>query len=170
MSYARTIDNPMIDQQSLPESATLLADPGKWITGLPNQTVEVQHSTGWYEVVTTPRPPDTDTHTTDRSLVLVSGIPTEKWTSRPWTQAELDARTKAKNHQTLMERISVAIDTLLLTVDNLNAITDIPNATINANPAAVIKDVARECKTIARQTIDIARVVSGELDSTDNGS
>jgi hypothetical protein len=50
---------------------------------------------GWEPVVTTERPADTDTTTHDYSVELVDGVPTEVWTPRPWTQAELDARNQA---------------------------------------------------------------------------
>jgi hypothetical protein len=125
---------------------------------------------GWLPVTTTSRPPDTATTTFDYSIELVGGVPTEVWTERPMTQAEIDAATNAANAATLQAEIAQNIDVLLATVDNLNAITAKTNAEINANPAAVIKDVAREAKTIARQTVRIARVITGETDTTDSGS
>jgi hypothetical protein len=50
---------------------------------------------GWLPIVHTDRPPDTATDTADYSLELVDGQPTEVWTVRPWTQAELDAQMQA---------------------------------------------------------------------------
>lgn len=50
-------------------------------------------------VVETPRPADTDTTKHDESVVLVDGVPTQKWTARPWNaaeNAERDAQAAAK--------------------------------------------------------------------------
>lgn len=74
------------------------------------------------------------------------------------------------NTATLKSEVAANIATLLASVTALNNITALTNATINANPAATIKDVARETKTVARQAIRIARLLVGQLDTTDSGS
>lgn len=51
-------------------------------------------ATGWAAVVEVPRPADTATTTTDLSYALISGAPTQVWTERPWTQAELDQQAR----------------------------------------------------------------------------
>jgi hypothetical protein len=124
---------------------------------------------GWLPVVTAVRPSDTDTTTTDYSVQLVSGKPTEVYTARPKTQAEIDATEASQNSTELITDSGEAVDKLVLVVENLKKITDMTNATINQNPAAIIKDLARECKTIARQANREARLTSGTTDSTYTG-
>ena len=125
---------------------------------------------GWLEVVTTPRPPDTDTITHDYSVELVAGVPTEVWTSRPKTPDEVAAAESSANTTQMRTESDEAVDKLILVVEAFNAITALTNADINANPAAVIKDLARECKTIARQANREARMTSGRTESTDTGT
>jgi hypothetical protein len=53
---------------------------------------------GWLPIVTVERPADTATHTADYAgLVVVGGQPTQTWTVRPWTAAELAALAAAAN-------------------------------------------------------------------------
>lgn len=50
----------------------------------------------WVEVVDAPQPAATDTLVYDSKTVeLIDGIPTEVWTSRPWTAEGLTAREQA---------------------------------------------------------------------------
>src|SRR5580765_1731282 len=124
---------------------------------------------GWAPIVTTPRPPDTATDTHTYSVELVAGVPTEVWTPRPWTAAELEANEAQANTTQLVAESDESVDKLVLVVEALNALPALTNATINANPAAIIKDLARECKTIARQANREARLTSGRTESTDTG-
>lgn len=125
---------------------------------------------GWLVVVTTERPPNTDTTTFDYSVELIGGVPTEVWTERPWTAEELAAAESADNVSQMTAEQSESVDKLILVVENLNAITDMTNAEINQNPAAIIKDVARELKTVARVANREARMTSGRTDDTDTGT
>ena len=164
-------------QYALVEDDTLVTYgplPTTWYDGerywdLRGKTDPELATLGWLPVVETPRPPDTETDTTDYLVVLVDGLPTEVWEPRPKTPAEVDAATRAANSTELVDDSGEAIPTLEAVVANLNAMTDMTNAEVNANPAAVIKDLARECKTIARQAIREARLTSGELDSASTG-
>ena len=125
---------------------------------------------GWYEVVTTERPPDTDTTTHDYSVDLVGGTPTEVWTERPKTPDEVASAEASANTTQMVAESDEAVDKLVLVVENLNLITALTNAEINANPAAIIKDLARECKTIARQANREARLTSGRTEDTFTGT
>lgn len=125
---------------------------------------------GWLPVVETPRPPDTDTTTFDLTYGLVSGQPTEVWTARPWTPPEQQARTEAKNRDTLMADIEANIATLKGEIDKLNVIINTANSTINASPAAYIKDTARSAKSIAHNTVRIAKVIVNDLEDTHTGA
>jgi hypothetical protein len=124
---------------------------------------------GWLPIVHTDRPPDTATDTSDYSLELVDGAPTEVWTPRSWTPEELGSQEAAVNTTQMVAESDEAVDKLVLVVEALNALTALTNATINQNPAAIIKDLARECKTIARQANREARLTSGRTESTDTG-
>ncbi len=58
-------------------------------------TNELAALCGFVPVATKPRPDDTSTQTSDRSVVLVAGTPTEQWTVRAKSAAELDNDTHA---------------------------------------------------------------------------
>lgn len=192
MSYALVVDNTIqAEAGSLPSSARTLADPGQWITGLPWTPVEVQRSTGWFEVVQAARPADTPTATWERSLTLVAGVPTETWTERNKTQAELDAERRAANAVTLTDQAGDEIDGLLVQIARLKTVigsgTDTAGTTTlqalkamsNTNLMTgssikalidLILDITRATKDVARQTVRLAKLETGELDSADSGS
>jgi hypothetical protein len=159
----------LAEAKTLPVSARRL-DNGVWVLNLAAASVEVQRACGWFQVVAVPRPLDTPTTTFTRSLILIGGEPTEQWTERAKTQAELDAVTRAINTAILVGDATTNIDTLLASVVALNAITALSNATINANPAAVIKDLTREVKTVARQAIRLARLATNSTLTADSGT
>ena len=125
---------------------------------------------GWYEVVTVPRPPDTETTTYDYSVELVAGVPSEVWTERPKTPDEIAGAEASANTTQMVAESDEAVDKLVAVVEALNLMTDQTNATINANPASFIKDLARECKTIARQANREARLTSGRTEDTYTGA
>jgi len=177
MSYARVLDDTAT--ASHPPDLLEPDDPtaeGRWWDlrqhelDLATWETEVLGPHGWAPIVTTPRPPDTETTTTDYSLELVAGAPTEVWTPRPWTADELARNEAQENTAQLVDESDESVDKLVLVVEALNAITALTNADINANPAAIIKDLARECKTIARQANREARLTSGRTESTDTGT
>jgi hypothetical protein len=58
-------------------------------------------SAGWFPIMLTPRPADDATTTHDESVKIVSGLPVQTWTPRPWTVDELAARTAAANAATI---------------------------------------------------------------------
>ena len=180
MTYARVLDGPVGPTVTVTPPPDLLdpADPtaqGRWWDlrqhdhDLAEWETEIIGPHGWQTIVTTPRPADTETTTFDYSVELIGGVPTETWTERSWTQAELDAREGQANRTTMVAESDEAVDKLVAVVEALNALTDMTNATINANPAAVIKTLTRECKTIARQANREARMTSGRTESTDTG-
>ena len=125
---------------------------------------------GWFEVIETERPPNTDLTTWDSTVEVVDGIPTVVWAERPWTSEELAADESQQNVSQMTAESNEAVDKLVLVVENLNALTDMTNADINANPAAVIKDLAREVKTVARQANREARLTSGRTEDTYTGA
>lgn len=60
---------------------------------------------GITEVTPTPRPADTATLTSDRTVTLVDGQPAETWTPRPWTVDEQAIRTHAAARAALRDDI-----------------------------------------------------------------
>jgi hypothetical protein len=178
MSYARVLDDAISFVGPPPD----LLDPedptaeGRWWDlrqhdlDLAMWETEIIEPHGWLPVVMTTRPADTETDTFDYSVQLVDGVPTEVWTQRPWTNAELDAQAAAANTQSMVAEQDESVDKLVAVVESLNLITDMTNADINANPAAIIKDVARELKTVARVANREARMTSGRTESTDTGT
>jgi hypothetical protein len=177
MTYARVLDDTAT--ASYPPDLLDPDDPtadGRWWDlrqhdyDLAMWEAEILAPHGWLPIVTTPRPPDTDTTTHDYSVELVAGEPTEVWTPRPWTEIELDQREASANTTQMIAEQDESVDKLVAVVEALNVITAMTNADVNANPAAVIKDLARECKTIARVANREARMTSGRTESTDTGT
>ena len=92
----------------LPRSARRL-DTNQWVMGLATAPVDAQQACGWYEIVTTDKPDDTDTTTHDRSIELVNGVPTIVWTERDKTADELNpAPTREEVEDTFADAIANA--------------------------------------------------------------
>lgn len=103
MTYA-LVDNP--------DSPTVIQEvrgPRREETKLLDGTTLRRPADGWTDlqlrrcgllpVATVPKPADTATTTHDLTVELVSGVPTQVWTERPKTQAELDAEADAARFQ-----------------------------------------------------------------------
>lgn len=73
----------------------------------------IRTARGWREVVTVPRPADTATTTSDYAVTLVGGIPTETWTVRAWTAAELAARAQQAVEAALADETRAAAQATL---------------------------------------------------------
>jgi hypothetical protein len=95
--YALVTNGTVTDTRgNLPDSARNL-ETGDMVVGLrAYATVAEQQACGWFEVVDAVRPADTDTHTHDRTVVLVNGTPTVQWVQREWTADEQTARRLAE--------------------------------------------------------------------------
>jgi hypothetical protein len=177
MSYARVLDDtataghpPDILDPDDPTAEGRYWDLRQHDADVETWETETLAPHGWAPIVTTPRPPDTDTTTHDYSLDVVDGDPVEVWTPRPWTAEELEQREASANTTQMIAEQDESVDKLVAVVEALNALTALTNAEINANPAAIIKDLARECKTIARVANREARITSGRTESTDTGT
>lgn len=73
---------------------------------------------GLLPVATVPKPADTATTTHDRTVELVAGVPTQVWTERPKTQAELDAEAEQAAQQVRTTDLTQAIATLRTWADD----------------------------------------------------
>ena len=103
---------------SVGQPPALVYEAGRWWDLRP-LTPAVLNPRGWFAVTPTARPADTDTTTTDYSVTLVGGVPTETWTTRPWTTDELAARARQAVAATLtadttsyLTKLRAAIDAL----------------------------------------------------------
>jgi hypothetical protein len=144
MQYALVINDVIESVGGLPSAARRL-DTQEWLSPSNGQwTNEEAALCGYLPVTTTPRPPDTATDTHDYSVTLVSGVPTETWTARPKTQAEIDTATAVANEATLSDDLDDALISIQVIIDDTNA-------NINTNPAQRIKDIAKALKKTIRK-------------------
>ena len=158
MTYAHTTDGTIDQIGALP---ALWLGPTRWHDwrGDPETWATQPADWGWLPVVEVPRPADTATHTSDWAPVaLVAGVPTQQWTVRPWTEAELAAKAEQAANEALRATIKAIINDLRAEKARAQTVIDTPNATINTSPAPHIKDVARAAKRIADAAIDLGRL------------
>jgi hypothetical protein len=166
MTYALVVGDTIQSLGPLPRSARRL-DTGQWVMGLKDAALEQQQACGYFEVVRVAQPADTPTTTHDRSVTLVAGVPTETWTERPKTQAEIDAETAAINEAAIRQAVKDALADLsqIVTVmDNYLAIG-------SPTQAQVVTQVNRLSLASREMALDLRRVirlVAGEvLDGTE---
>lgn len=118
---------------------------------------------GWFAVVYTDRPPNTDTTTWDSAIVLVDGVPTEQWTERPWTNEELAADEAQRNSSQVVSESGQAVDQLVAVVNELNVIAE------NALVDPMVRELAALLRTVTRQVNREARGTSGRTDDNYTG-
>jgi hypothetical protein len=122
-------------------------------TGLQYATDEQLAALGILPVVNTEQPANTATHTTERSVDLVAGVPTVVWTSRPWTADELAARTRDANDLTMRAEVDQALDGLRQIANSSGTLT-----------AAQLSNAVR---LLARVLIRVIRFQLSKLDGVD---
>ena len=95
-------------------------EDGEWLDFTdPTVLSEWEARHGYTLVVETPQPQDTDTVKHDESVVLVDGVPTQKWTARPWNAAEVAERAAAANAVTLQADTAAYLTKLKEAIDAL---------------------------------------------------
>ena len=151
MTYAHITNGTVDTIGRLPNSARR-TDTQQWVLGLATAPVELQRACGWYEVVDTPRPDDTPTTTTDRSVELVNGTPTVVWTQRNKTPDEIASDTATTNGETIRTQATAALDA---------------NRTFLAIATPTAGQNAAQCKQLTRQMNGLIRLTLGTLDGTD---
>ena len=147
MSYALVVDGQIQTEGSLPASAASARHRRVGHGTRRRRRWSCSRRAATSRSPTTERPPDTETETTDRSLELVDGTPTETWTVRPKTQEEIDAATASENQKAIVTNLEEDMA-------NMDAILAMTNADINANPAAVIKEICRMNKRLGRTALN----------------
>lgn len=146
--YALVRNNTILKQQTtLPESETLISDPGTWVTGLQYKSVEVQRSTGWYEIIETTRPTNTATDTFDRTLSWNGSEVTETWVQRSKTAAELESERLAVNSIEIEQAIVNAISQL----DTLIAAPAVPTVASGTLSTAQLSNSLRTMRDVIQQ-------------------
>lgn len=97
--------------------------------------------------------------------------------SRPYTAVELLVKadrvariTAGNNSASLRSQAQAAIDDLLADRAALQNAASATNATINANPAPYIKGIAQALDRTDKRLVQVIRLVSGLLATTDAGN
>ena len=147
LSLSNQIDSPEVGR---PTALRLRDGSGTrlWWDGI---TEAELNACGWFKVATVPRPADTATTTTDRSVVVTLTVPTELWTVRDKTQAELDADAANANDTTIREQANTALDN---------------NRTYLAIASPTNAQVAAQVRGLTQQMNGVIRLVLGKLDGT----
>lgn len=95
-------------ERGTPPTEGTLPD-GRTVSGITPTNLDMLAACGWHPVTDTPRPDDTDTDTYERSIVNEAGTWTVEWTARPWTAAEIAARTRAPSADERLEVLLAAL-------------------------------------------------------------
>lgn len=156
MVYA-LVRNNIIEAElwRLPGSARRLSD-GAWVSPPDGAWTVAEHqSCGYFVVADVQRPSSTASDWT-RSLTLVGGVPTVTWTSRPWTQAELDAQAAAANEVTIDAYLDAAL-ALLTTIIDRPAVPFTQQG---------VRDVQRDAQDLAQILRRVVRKLRRNLSAT----
>jgi septal ring factor EnvC (AmiA/AmiB activator) len=161
MTYALVTDGTIQAVGSLPP-ATRRLDNGNWVLGLRDAPVDLQQACGYFAVTRAERPADTPTTTWDRTVVLVDGTPTEVWTERAKTQAELDAHAQQTNRQAAIDAIKQAMSNLDAAIADMDAYLAMTSRT-NAQVAAQVVDLCQAVRVMARNQRRLIRLAADDL-------
>lgn len=82
--YAQIIDGTIAVTGVPPDSCRRL-DTGDWVLGITAADEQTRQACGWFDVVDTAKPDDTDATTFDQTIELVEGTPTVVWAERAKT-------------------------------------------------------------------------------------
>jgi hypothetical protein len=145
-TYAIVVDDTILKVGSRPRAY-------RNHTGLQYATDEQLAALGILPVVDVERPADTATHTTERSVELVAGVPTVVWTQRAWTADELAARTAAANNTAMRAEVDQALADLRLITGSSGTLTG--------------AQLSNAVRLLARVLIRMIRFQLGKLDAVD---
>lgn len=137
--------NPGRLEQKVSDGAWLSAPDGVW-------TAELAALCGFIPIVETPKPADTQTTTTDRTVQLVDGTPTVVWVERAWSQSELDAKATSANSDLIRSQAEAALAN---------------NGTYLAITSPSQAQVVAQVNALTRQVNKLIRLALGKFDGTD---
>ena len=144
MTYALVLNDSIQSVGRLPRAARRI-DTGQWVMPPDGEWTDVQAATcGYLPVQRTPRPDDTDTTTYEQGVQLVDGQPVEVWTSRQWTEQELEDAGKRANDVTISSK-------LVSDLEAMQAVLDRANAELRDDPSREIKDTAKAVRRLIRK-------------------
>lgn len=153
MTYALVVGGIIQSTRNTPPPAARRLDTGAWVTPLDGiWTVPLAAACGWLPVTVVARPAVTSTHTSDYSVTLVGGVPTETWTVRAKTQAELDATTSTTSEAALLAKAATALTT---------------NATFLAIGSPSNAQAVAQVQALTRQVNALIRLARRDFLSTD---
>lgn len=161
MTYALVVGDTIQSVGGLPRSARRL-DTGQWVMGLATASLEMVQACGYFAVVLVARPADTPTTTFDRAVTLVGAVPTETWTERPKTQAELDVAAAQTNRQEAVDAIKAALANLDAVIADTTEYADLPSPT-NAQAIAQVRDLCLAVRGLARNQRRLIRLAADDL-------
>jgi hypothetical protein len=121
------VTSDQIIRFGVPPSARRL-DNRAWVLGLPDASDALKAACGYLAVVTTPRPADTATETSDRSVQVINGVPTEVWTVRAKAADELNPPKSPDEKLAAAKATLAALDALptpVLTADVVDLLDDL---------------------------------------------
>lgn len=171
--FAHVVNGKIRRVGSMPPSARRL-DSNDWVLGLGSASAKTLAACGWFDVVESVKPDDTDTHTFDRSVEMVGGVPTVVWVERPWTTAELSAIADRANRSAIDDAITAAIDEL----DRITSADPVPAVPSGTLTTAQLSGVVRAMRgsvqqnregvqRVARTLKHTVRMVRGDFDGVD---
>lgn len=129
-----------------PRGAERRTDTGEWIAPYNYAwTVEQAALCGFVPITDTAQPNDTATHTHDRAVMLVDGVPTVTWTARAKTADELAAVAQATNAGSLEAKARAA-----LTANGTYLALAAPT---NAQTVAQVKALTRQMTALIRLSL-----------------
>lgn len=149
-TYAHVV-NGTIDQTSNRPTELRRLDNGATVLWSPYITPAELAACGWFSVAVVARPTDTASATYDYSIGLVNGSPSDVWTQRPKTQAELDADRDNTNAATIRQQANNALDN---------------NRTYLAIASPTNAQVLAQVRSLTQQMNGVIRLVLGKLDGT----
>ena len=160
MMHAQIIDGTIANLRPTPAGGAWEDD--QWLDFSDPATLaawEERH--GYTLVVETPQPQDTDTVKHDESVVLVDGVPTQKWTARPWNAAEVAERDARLARAADREAVRALVDGINASIDEAKAAKVAAQAVIDAVAPTTVPQVWARVKDLARATRDTDNALIG---------
>ena len=160
MMHAQIIDGTIANLRPTPAGGAWEDD--QWLDFSDPATLaawEERHD--WTPVTLTPRPEDTDTTKHDEKVVLVDGVPTQTWKSRPWNTAEVAERDARLARAADREAVRALVDGINASIDEAKAAKAAAQAVIDAVAPTTVPQVWARVKDLARALRDTDNALIG---------